>query len=94
MDSNTETVKVVEDVKQKSETQEISERFERLKKTIEELHARYEVIQNEGVRNDLSNTIISAVTAFDKVSDPEVKRVAKGLALAAIGKLHIEIDKI
>jgi len=36
----------------------------------------------------------AASNAFEKISDQNVKNAAKGLALAAIGKLHIEIDKL
>jgi hypothetical protein len=69
-------------------------KFEKLKKFTESLNERYLLINNEGIRNDLSNTIIAASTVYEKIQDQSVKLAAKGLALAAIGKLHIEIDKL
>lgn len=67
-------------------------------KTInEDLNKSLDEFQNVQTQKNLE-TLISAVNAasnaYEKVTEETVKAAAKGLALAAIGKLHMFIDKI
>jgi len=69
-------------------------KIEKVKSFCDDLNKKIESINKVDMRNDLANTINAASNAFEKISDQNVKNAAKGLALAAIGKLHIEIDKL
>jgi hypothetical protein len=76
-----------------TELDELRVKLDRIKEFVEELNTRFELIERDDIRKDLATAIIAGVSAYEK-ADGEVKVVAKGLILAAIGKLHMEVDKI
>jgi hypothetical protein len=85
-------IKLMQDLDEKFKSFEIKN--ERVKKIIEDMYMKYEKIQKDTLRSDLSETIKSATLAYEKFADSDLKSAAKGLALAAMLKLHAEIDKI
>ncbi len=79
------------------ETDILSNENSKLKKDNENLNKVLNEFQNSDKQTNLVNlisTVNSASNAFEKILDPKVKEAARGLALAAIGKLHMFIDKI